>query len=62
MPVSFVASPIAIGSTPSASKSRVPVWPTLLGLNERLTIETAFAELMPLGLYMFSQPFIILFS
>ena len=59
---SFVASPIAIGKTPSASRSRVPVCPTLLGLNERFTIATTFAELIPLGLYMFSQPFITLFS
>ena len=59
---SFVASPMASGSTPSASKSRVPVCPTLLGLNKRLTIATAFAELIPLGLYMFSQPFITLYS
>lgn len=57
----FVASPTAIGKTPSASKSSVPVWPTLLGLNERFIMATALAELMPFGLYIFSQPFIRLF-
>lgn len=46
----FVASPTAIGKTPSASKSSVPVWPTLLGLNARFTEATALAELMPFGL------------
>src|SRR6516165_4930997 len=51
----FVASPIAMGSTPVASGSRVPACPTFALVLRRMSWTTRL-ELIPSGLSMTSQP------
>src|ERR1051325_9051356 len=60
-PHNFVASPSAIGSTPLASGSSVPPWPTLLfgspaWRRMRLTALTAVVDPKPTGLSRMIQP------
>src|SRR2546430_13770315 len=60
-PASLVASPSAIGSTPLASGSSVPPWPTLVfgspaSRRMRFTALTAVVEPRPTGLSMMIQP------
>src|SRR6516164_9550443 len=52
----FVASPIAMGSTPVASGSRVPACPTFALVLRRMSWTTRL-ELIPSGLSTTSQPF-----
>ena len=54
----FVASPIATGSKPVASGSKVPPCPTFLTPNFFLIIFTISVEPIPLGLSTTSHPFI----
>src|SRR3954454_23607216 len=63
-PASLVASPSAIGSTPLASGSSVPPWPTLVlgspaSRSSRLTALTACVEPSPTGLSRMIQPWSI---
>src|ERR1043165_995055 len=60
-PQSLVASPSAIGSTPLASGSSVPPWPTLvldspLSRSSRLIALTACVDPSPTGLSKMIQP------
>ena len=55
----FVASPIAMGSKPVASGSRVPPCPTFVDGTFFLTKFTILVEPIPLGLSITSQPFIL---
>src|SRR3954453_3768430 len=52
----LVASPSAMGSAPEASGSRVPAWPARLAENSRLTMLTAWVELMLTGLSITTHP------
>ena len=54
----LVASPNATGSTPEASGSSVPAWPTFLALNRRFNRATAWVEVTPTGLSRLIQPLI----
>src|ERR1700688_3308646 len=58
----LVASPSAIGRQPEASGSSVPAWAARLAENSRLTMLTAWVEVMPTGLSSTSQPFTSRFS
>src|SRR5690349_11891474 len=55
-PISFVASPSAITSTPLASGSSVPAWPALAAFSARRTRPSAVVEPIPAGLSRTSQP------
>src|SRR5262249_47167894 len=58
----LVASPSAIGRPPGASGSRVPAWPALGPPQARLTTDTAWVDVMPIGLSRISQPLTLRFS
>src|SRR5262249_17019371 len=51
-----------MGSTPVASGSRVPAWPAFLAEKARLTTDTAWVDVMPIGLSSTSQPSTLRFS
>src|SRR5919107_740537 len=52
----LVASPSAIGRIPEASGSSVPAWPAFLAVSARLTVATAWVEVMPTPLSSTTQP------
>ena len=56
----FVASPKAIGKTPVASGSNVPACPTFFALKAHLILVTTPVDVMPAGLSIIIQPFILL--
>src|SRR4051812_29004843 len=58
----LVASPSAIGSTPVASGSSVPACPALAAAKARLTTDTAWVDVMPIGLSRMSHPLTLRFS
>src|SRR5215475_2212525 len=51
-----------MGSTPVASGSSVPACPAFLAANARLTTDTAWVEVMPIGLSSTTQPSTLRFS
>ena len=58
--IAFVAFPMQIVSTPSASGSRVPACPTFLIFKAFLTFITTSCDVQPFSLYIFIIPFISL--
>ena len=56
----FVASPKAIGRTPVASGSNVPACPTFFALKADLILFTIPVDVIPAGLSIVTQPFILL--
>src|SRR4051812_50152214 len=58
----LVASPSAMGRTPVASGSSVPACPALAAAKARLTTDTAWVDVMPIGLSRMSQPLTLRFS
>src|SRR5215470_16872260 len=51
-----------MGSTPVASGSSVPACPAFLAANARLTTDTAWVDVMPIGLSSTTQPSTLRFS